>query len=516
MLLDKKCQDSERLNISHYIWVLRLKLHFKNSAMKQILQIFALVAVTLASCTSPKYATTTSTYESDDVYYQPSDTYISDFALVDDEARMQDPNSVSSDQIDQAQSDDYYSPDSNNPDGGTVNNYYGDVYQSPWSNNLGCGAGWGNYNFGSYSNFWTPRYTIGYNPWSGWYSSFNFGYNWGYSPFYSPYYAGGFGWYSPYYNPWYYNQWGYNTWYTPYNYYNPYYGYNNPYYGGYWNGNYWNDDSNYSNVVFGHRNPIATGSLDNSTYGDDIFYSGRVNKPSQTTQPALASSPLNSSPSTVSSSHNNETQHAAKPDGSVSSIIAPAVSTATVAPGTQSNSNVANTPSVHAEKPTYSNETQTSVIKPQVNSNTSRPTYAPEVNKPNVSEQSRPSTDAGQSDYYSGPARKPSNNTNTRPVSANPKPVIPMQNGVIPSSTPTRNETPAVRNEVQRPNQQARPEQRQVAPSKNPMPSNGGDKGGRTVSPPQKSPSNNTRPSSPPSGGGQHNSGGSISGPRKK
>ena len=260
--------------------------------MKNSLPYLALIAISLGSCISGKYATNGSSYESDDVYYQSGDQYISDFGYADTYADTHtygpsdsgDEKETQQSQSQAPSDDDYYSGDTgqNTYGNGTTNNYYGNVYQnqSPWYNTYGgYGSGYSSYAYGSYWNNYGPNYGLGWNPYSGWYMSFNYGYG-NYYNMCSPYC----------YNSW--NSWGYGY---PYYGYSPYYGYggygygyNSPFYGSYpyynnglYNGGYYgsNDGSGSAGVIYGPRHPISVGSSVNSAYSGSVFYADRSAKP---------------------------------------------------------------------------------------------------------------------------------------------------------------------------------------------------------------------------------------------
>jgi hypothetical protein len=230
--------------------------------MKKRLLILMVLTAALSSCTRSRYATV-GAYESDDAYYTSSDNYIADFALVDDEVQMtQTSDSAAS------SSDDYYDPNYSAPPvyspNSTANTWSADPWNSGY-NSCGSsfGSGFGNYNYGSHWNcspYFMP--TIGWNPYSGYYSNYTFIYNsnpfgnpYVYSPYgYNPYNA----WYTPYYTPGYYSGWAYNPWYSPYNYSNT--------------GVIDNTAGN--GTVHGPRNPISTLSATNSSYSSGLFYNG--------------------------------------------------------------------------------------------------------------------------------------------------------------------------------------------------------------------------------------------------
>ncbi|MFN5621907.1 MAG: hypothetical protein ACK478_11440 [Flavobacteriales bacterium] len=217
---------------------------------------FACVITTLASCTQSKYATQ-GAYESDDAYVSDNDTYISDFALVDDEAQLAANDSTP------ATSDDYYDPNYTAPPVYTPNGYnsYNSYGANPWGCNSGYGSGFGSYNYGSYWNPYSPMVGIGWSPYSGYYTQYGMGF--GYNPYCSNFYSPYNSWYTPYYSPYYYNSPAYNPWYSPYNYYNSG-----------WGGYYGGTSDQPSNIVYGPRNPISSLGANNSSYTGNVFYSG--------------------------------------------------------------------------------------------------------------------------------------------------------------------------------------------------------------------------------------------------
>ena len=224
--------------------------------MKTRILFLLVLTATLFSCTQSRYATV-GAYESDDAYYTASDTYIADFALVDDEAQMASPSDSTSAL---SSSDDYYDPNYLAPPVYSPNSSSDNWDASPWNggyNSCGnyCGSGFGNYQYGSYWNSPYMMPGIGWNPYTGYYSSFNIGYN----PFYNPYmgYNPYSSWYTPYYSPNYYSGWAYNPWYSPYN---------------YNSGN--NDGNSGTSLIYGPRNPISTISATNSSYTGGLFYNG--------------------------------------------------------------------------------------------------------------------------------------------------------------------------------------------------------------------------------------------------
>lgn len=490
--------------------------------MKRFILPIFLAATVLSSCNSNKYATTgKGTYETDEVYYQPSDTYISDFALVDDEAQMAEGDQATSSVPSNTEEDYVDGDNATNQSGNVTNNYYGNVYQSPWG--CGYGSGYGSYGYGSYSCWPGTRYNLGWDPWNGWYFAFNFGYNWGCYPYYNPYYSYGYGWYSGYYNPWYYNQWGYNTWYSPYNYYNPYYGYNNPYYGGYWGGNYWNDENDYASVLFGHRNPLATGTIENSTYGEDLFYTGREVKPAIGDQPVMATSSamakpavlqttsrpsLDANPAHIGLNENTMGQSSHKPvvidQNTENTDVMTQKPSRDVSPSTSFSTPQSSTANTTSERPrpTYVNSTRPEYNASQnteqhsVPNNNSRPTYqAPSQQNAgdNYSRENIPSTQNVPSTQSSPSMKMPPMNTPTRENTRQPERVQTPSRDLSPSRE-TRPSTPTHTPEIQH-----------KAPSNggNPSRSGGGQVGGGNSGGGSRS-------------GGGNGGGGSVSGPRRK
>lgn len=499
--------------------------------MKKIILPIILAAVILASCNNNKYATSgKGSYETDEVYYQPSDTYISDFALVDDEAQMADGEQATTSPSNSG--DDYYSgdPGSSSQNGNVTNNYYGDVYQSPWGS--GYGGGFGNYSYGTWNNWPGCQYNLGWNPWNGWYFSFNYGYNWGVNPYYNPYYSYGYGWYSPYYNPWYYNQWGYNTWYSPYNYNNPWFGYNNPYYGGYWGGNYWNDGDDFAGVIFGNRNPLATGTLENSTYGDDLFYTGRAVKPGSNDQSIILSSEAMAKPSVLqkpstvsreanpafigmnsdnrpedrspvtfdSDNHEDYVNQSDKPSRDQQ------FSQPTVIPSTTS--------SVNSDRPRPTYITSNS---PQVSGSNNLNERPSEPNNGNLSKPSRESREPMQQNNGSSLNREPARNNSTAPSMKMPPMTTPSRE---PAKQPERVNIPSGGNSPSRENRPSNPsisndnQSRTPSINNNGNKNNGGNNGGGSRSG-GGSIGGGGNSGGSRSGGG-NSGGGSVSGPRRK
>lgn len=232
--------------------------------MKTRLLLFVMLIASLYSCTKSRYATV-GPYESDDAYYTASDTYIADFALVDDEAQMSPGTDSSSTAL---SSDDYYDPNYNAPTVYTPNSSNNNWNADPWNSGFNScyspwGVGFGGYHYGSHWNngsYFMP--SVGWNPYSGYYTNYNYVY--GYNPYYNPYYGSSFGynpynsWYTPYYSSNYYSGWAYNPWYSPYNY----------------NATGNNDNSSGGSIVYGPRNPISSISATNSTYTGGLFYGG--------------------------------------------------------------------------------------------------------------------------------------------------------------------------------------------------------------------------------------------------
>jgi len=235
-----------------------------HTAMKTQLLLLMLIVSSLYSCTRSRYATV-GAYESDDAYYTESDTYIADFALVDDEAQMATSTDSSSTT---SSSDDYYDPNYSAPNAYSPNVHSNSWSPDPW-NSCGnsFGSGFGNYNYGNYWNnnpYMIPN--IGWNPYSGYYTNYSFVY--GNNPYFNPYCSSSFGynpygsWYTPYYSPYYYSGWAYNPWNSPFNYYNV---------GG-------NDTGTGGSIVHGPRTPISSISATSSSYSTGLFYSGTKRK----------------------------------------------------------------------------------------------------------------------------------------------------------------------------------------------------------------------------------------------
>ncbi|MFM9006840.1 MAG: hypothetical protein ACKOSR_15280 [Flavobacteriales bacterium] len=136
--------------------------------MKTRILFLSVLTATFFSCTQSRYATV-GAYESDDAYYTSSDTYIADFALVDDEAQM----AISSDSASGVStSDDYYDPNYSAPPVYSPNSSSNNWDTSPWNsgyNSCGnyCCSGFGNYQYGSYWNSPSMMPGIGWNPYTG-------------------------------------------------------------------------------------------------------------------------------------------------------------------------------------------------------------------------------------------------------------------------------------------------------------------------------------------------------------
>ena len=471
-------------------------------AMRKLMFLFVLLAIVLFSCKQNKYATSGGKYESDDVYYQPSDKYISDFALVDDEARMDQSTlsrSTEGDSTTTLYQDDYYSGNTDSTNDNAVNNYYGPVYESPWNyGGFGNNGGFGNYGYGSFSCWPMSNFSIGWNPWTGWYTGFNFGYNWGYSCYNSGWNNG---WYSPFYTPGCFNQWGYNTWYSPFNYNNPYYGFNNPYYGGNYNGGFWSNGDVYANTMYGHRNPLATATAVNSTYGHDVFYSGRTDKPMFANDPAISSvtsRPSKLDPPALQIAETKPINNSEKPSPSVQPVVS----------GSKPSYSQLSDDRIESLRPDPSE--QSSVFKPQSQtSQRPRPTYTPESVRTDINQTPtvRPSRVEGKPTNYQKPAYTSPNNNPSR---HNPAPVYNnSRSNTSPASVQPQYQTQPQRQQPSVPQQKPTVKPDKGSPSKVPQ---GNSKGGEFNSPP----SGGNRGGAPSGGGSKAGGGGSISGPRRK
>lgn len=228
--------------------------------MKTPLFFAMMLTAAFVSCTKSRYATV-GAYENDEAYYTADENFISDFALVDDEAQMAAKDSSSS----TSSSDDYYDPNYAAPQVYSPNSYASNYSPNPWNGGYNAcsnfnGCGYGGYSYGSYWNcspYFMP--SVGWNPYTGYYSSFNMGYNSFYNPYYNSY-ASFYpynSWYTPYYSPFYYSGWAYNPYYSPYNYYSSN-----------------NNDNSTGGIIHGARNPLATMSGVNSSYSTGLFYNG--------------------------------------------------------------------------------------------------------------------------------------------------------------------------------------------------------------------------------------------------
>jgi hypothetical protein len=377
----------------------------KSIVMKTRLLFLTMLFASLYSCTRSRYATT-GAYESDDAYYTSSDTYISDFALVDDEAQMAQPTDSAASS---SSTDDYYDPNYSASPAYIPNSPANTWNADPWNsgyNNCGNGfnSGFGNYNYGSHWNC-SPCMmpSIGWNPYSGYYSNYTFMYGsnsywnpYGYSPYgYNPYSS----WYTPYYSPGYYSGWAYNPWYSPYNY----------------NNTGAIDNTSGGGIVYGPRNPISTISATNSSYSSGLFYNG--------TKRDLHS-------------YVNEIESTQKPNQ---------ISGATL------------------DRPTYGKPANSNSIRPYSQPSSPRPTYTPakpnrerEIVKPGLTKprevvpqrdrsQSKPQTGRGSVVPTGTPSRdrKPATQSapTTRPRSESPVHETPRQSPRT-ESTPSRSSAP--------------------------------------------------------------------------
>jgi hypothetical protein len=251
-------------------------------AMKIYQVFFLLAAFSLwTACASNKYATNGQSYEHDDVYFQPNETFISDFAIVDDPVavNVDAPPAVT----ETPAVDEYYVQEEAPVEEETPSvshNYYGNVY-----NYGGFGSGFNSYYYAGFNNGWynpwQPGLNLVWDPYRGWHMSYHTNFGWG------NYWNDPWGWNSPCYDPWSYNSWAWNSWNSPYGYYNPY-GWNNPYcsYGNYWyNGfgnNYYDPFNNngfgVANVTFGNRPSLTVGSQINSSYSNGQLNAGRLQR----------------------------------------------------------------------------------------------------------------------------------------------------------------------------------------------------------------------------------------------
>lgn len=253
--------------------------------------IAGLAAILLNSCYNGQMMTS---YENDDLYYNPGDTYITDYY---------DAQAASAEAVEEntQQTDDYYQENgaTYSADQMTINNF-----NSPWYNPYyGGGFGGGPFfnNSMGFNSGWNAGVGMGWG--AGWgmpstYFSFNYntfpfggGYNWGYSPFMSPW--NNWNSWNSWNNPWcssfgFGSPFGYNPWN---NYYYPFGGS----FGGWGNNvfinNYYGDNGGFQMPVYGHRPNLSTGSTYNSTYTGGTLFNpqGRQQltpaQPSETTRP---------------------------------------------------------------------------------------------------------------------------------------------------------------------------------------------------------------------------------------
>jgi hypothetical protein len=221
--------------------------------MKTKLMLLALLTMSLFSCISSRYATI-GAYESDDVYLSSSDTYISDFALVDDEVA---PNTSIDSTSAYGSSDDYYDPNYIAPSVYTPNSTANNWQPDPWNNDFLMNSGFGNYSYGSFWNpIPAPMMGISWTPYGGYMANYSVGL----SPYYMP--SWGFNpynnWYTPYYSPYYYSGWAYGPSYNNFAFYA----------GG------MNDLPAIGRTIYGPRNTISAISGRNSSYSSSLFYNG--------------------------------------------------------------------------------------------------------------------------------------------------------------------------------------------------------------------------------------------------
>lgn len=245
------------------------------------LSLFALAAA-IGACSSSQYATDGRSYENDDVYYQKGESFISDFAIVDDPDVAPDPAPAESAPATAPADDEYYeeatAQDNTSTDQGVTHNYYGSVYNYGGFNNGFAPNYYAGFNNGWY-NPWQPGLNLVWDPYRGWHVSYLNNFGWG------NYWNDPWGWNSPCYDPWFYNSWCWNSWNSPYGFYNPY-GWNSPYC---YNGNYWfngygngyyyeyfNNGFGNSNVVFGQRPSLTVANAINSSYSNGNWNAGRL------------------------------------------------------------------------------------------------------------------------------------------------------------------------------------------------------------------------------------------------
>lgn len=172
-------------------------------AIKYTGTALALIAVFLASCSTPRLAQNNST---DDVYNTTAKARV--YSYVQPQQDQQ--QSTSSQQADNSYASSDYNYDMDYSS--RIDRFYYNNPYRPYFDDY--------YNFYGYNSWYTPNHwSLGFSFGWGWNS---WRYNtWNYNPWYNPYYSS---WY--YYGaPYYWNTWG------PYSYYNPWYG------GGYYGGN---------------------------------------------------------------------------------------------------------------------------------------------------------------------------------------------------------------------------------------------------------------------------------------
>jgi hypothetical protein len=529
--------------------------------MKNTLLPFALVAALLASCTQERYATKGKSYENDEVYIQPGDTYISDFALVDNEP---DANNNQAQYPDSMQSeDDYYSGNTINNGSledqfngnGVTNNYYGNVYQNNYGNGINnpYGYGFGNNGFGNNA-------MLIWNPYSGWRLRYNWGF--GYNCFGGfGGYGCGYGWNTPWYDPWYGSGWCSNNWYNGYGFYDPwgwnspYYGYNNWYGNNYFYGNNnWNnnDNNNGGGIVYGPRPSISVGSSVNSSYDGGSIGLMSANKPGlvngiDPTAKPVYSKPLQKPTETVAAVSDKPTiqkqpdasftdapalqkpTDAISPAGAFTNSVAPASvpaeNTAATKPAVVNTTD--NAALTANEKPvTASNNNSDYFTMPRPQAGASKPSYV--NSKPSSANNNapmiKPSTATSPS-VYTTPGAKPAQSntaparnsggyeyerTNTAPSRNNTTPArttAPARSNTAPARTntePARNNNNTTKPNTQRPPADTKPAMR---PPQNDSKPSAPARNNNSVSPSKPS-GGSVSPSRPSGGGG---GGGSVS-----
>ncbi len=236
--------------------------HLKWTALVLGLSLFAF------SCTQTAYVTGGKSYEDDEVYYQPGETFISDLPVAEVTQ-----TSGEEDYYESPEQDEYYQGEQN---ADVINNYYGN---DGFNNNWGTGI---NTNLMSpFGSNWT------WSPIWGWRLSYNWGWagygGWGFNSwnnpwYYDPWFTGCYGglwdpyWGSPFYNPWGYG-WGYNN-------------FGAGYCGSPYAGNIWDDGAvgGGNGTYYGHHTGVSTGSNVNSNYTGGALYSDRITKPKKPIQ----------------------------------------------------------------------------------------------------------------------------------------------------------------------------------------------------------------------------------------